>query len=350
MIALSNSYKILIIFSLLIFLSQEIQMTSKSLKASGENNAWPTVKRAFDLYPETHEMHTITDCMHVATEPGDYVFKKSLSSAQRFSFDKLNENEFNEEGLELKELEDAINVCGLYIIGEPNTLVEITMKHYDVNCNSGGLMAFVDGWELNGEYFPAINDHHRTLEDRLVEFCNNYKRWPHVMNKKFFRSSQNAALLQYRLPTKGSFIANVRFHKITQPCNILVHDISALYNLANYGFKRNCSISALFPAVVQLTNMKVGGKSVRKGKVSYECMQNDDYLEIGGSPGLDSTHMEKSSDICGYAETPGPEQAIFCGVTTARLVSSGRYQNHVSIMIRKADAEDLDLATLVCAF
>uniref|UniRef100_A0A1B0FNZ0 Corticotropin-releasing factor-binding protein n=1 Tax=Glossina morsitans morsitans TaxID=37546 RepID=A0A1B0FNZ0_GLOMM len=317
------------------------------LKLRKKTHAWTTVKRAFDLYPETHQMHTITDCMHVATEPGDYVFKKSLSSAQRFAFDKLNENEFNGEGLELKELEDVLNVCGLYIIGEPNTLVEITMKHYDVNCNTGALMAFVDGWELNGEYFPAINDHHRSLDERLVEFCNNYKRWPHVMNKKFFRSSQNAALLQYRLPTKGSFIANVRFHKITQPCNILVHDISALYNMANYGFKRNCSISALFPAVVQLTNIKVGSKSVRKGKVSYECMQpNEDYLEIGGSPGLDSTHMEKSSDICGYAETPGPEQAIFCGVTTARLVSSGRHQNQVSIVIRKADEEDLNLATL----
>uniref|UniRef100_A0A1A9ZZL6 Uncharacterized protein n=1 Tax=Glossina pallidipes TaxID=7398 RepID=A0A1A9ZZL6_GLOPL len=277
-------------------------------------------------------MHTITDCMHVATEPGDYVFKKSLSSAQRFAFDKLNENEFNGEELELKELEDVLNVCVFFLF---------TLQ----------LNQFVDGWELNGEYFPAINDHHRSLDERLVEFCNNYKRWPHVMNKKFFRSSQNAALLQYRLPTKGSFIANVRFHKITQPCNILVHDISALYNIANYGFKRNCSISALFPAVVQLTNIKVGSKSVRKGKVSYECMQqNEDYLEIGGSPGLDSTHMEKSSDICGYAETPGPEQAIFCGVTTARLVSSGRHQNQVSIIIRKADEEDLDLATLVCAF
>uniref|UniRef100_A0A1A9WPQ3 Uncharacterized protein n=1 Tax=Glossina brevipalpis TaxID=37001 RepID=A0A1A9WPQ3_9MUSC len=93
---------------------------------------------------------------------------------------------------------------------------------------------------------------------------------PRLMNKKFFRSSQNAALLQYRLPTKGSFIANVRFHKITQPCNVLVHDISALYNMANYGFKRNCSVSALFPAVIQLAHVKIGSKAVRKGKVSYE--------------------------------------------------------------------------------
>lgn len=36
---------------------------------------------------------------------------------------------------------------------------------------------FVDGWELNGEYFPAVMDHHRQLEDRVYEFCNNNKQW-----------------------------------------------------------------------------------------------------------------------------------------------------------------------------
>lgn len=134
--------------------------------------------------------------------------------------------------------ESTSEVCGLYVIGEPDTIVEITMKHYDVNCATGGLMAvskwpnpkqkqnkleesddkkiakscidevdklfaklnfrqrlmqfaifmsaftihfshlqFVDGWELNGEYFPGIKDHHRELEERVIEFCNNYKQW-----------------------------------------------------------------------------------------------------------------------------------------------------------------------------
>lgn len=45
----------------------------------------------------------------------------------------------------------------------------------------------------------------------------------------------------------------------------------------------------------------------------------------------------------------GPEQAIFCGVTTVRLISTGRYQNHAAVMLRKADETDLDIATLVCA-
>lgn len=46
---------------------------------------------------------------------------------------------------------------------------------------------------------------------QICLFCR-----PRVANKKFFRSSQNAALLQYRIPFRGSFIAHVRFHKITQ--------------------------------------------------------------------------------------------------------------------------------------
>lgn len=45
----------------------------------------------------------------------------------------------------------------------------------------------------------------------------------------------------------------------------------------------------------------------------------------------------------------GPEQAIFCGVTTIRLVSTGRFQNQAAIMIRKAEEHDFEIATLICA-
>lgn len=53
-------------------------------------------------------------------------------------------------------------------------------------------------------------------------------------------------------------------------CNILVQDIDALYQLANYGHNRNCSISALFPAVVSVANLKIGGKAVRQDKPNYD--------------------------------------------------------------------------------
>lgn len=295
---------------------------------------WPPMKSSFDVFPEGFKVHTISDCMHVASESGDYVFKKVPHLIPPKETDIL-------------EMSDSMTVCGLYVIGEPDTIVEITMKYYDVNCETGGLMAFVDGWELNGEYFPGIHDHHKARDDRVVEFCNNYNQWPPISNKKFFRSSQNAALLQYRILVRGSFIANVRFHKITQPCNILVHDTAAIYQLSNFGQHKNCTLSALFPAVVALGSLKIGGKNVLKEKPNYECNM-DDRLQIGGTSGLDSNGLELSSEVCGYSEERGPEQAIFCGITTVRLLSTGKYQNVALIALRKADENDLEIATLVC--
>ncbi|KAH8280868.1 hypothetical protein KR054_002634, partial [Drosophila jambulina] len=362
--------------------------------------AWPSVKRSFEIFPNPavpHNVHTVSDCMHVASEAGDYIFKKlnPLSSALNRETALLELEAAaagagtgagsvpgagsgvvpgDGTGADVQEVPSP-EVCGLYVIGEPDTIVEITMKHYDANCETGALMAFVDGWELNGEYFPGVKDHHRPLEERVYEFCNNYRQWwvsvllfwmlryiciywdypvlqcrPRVSNKKFFRSSQNAALLQYRIPTRGSFVANVRFHKITQPCNVLVQDVAAMYKMTNFGQARNCTISALFPAVVSLASLRIGGKSVRsQQKVNYDCQMPSDRLEIGGSAGLDSLGMEQASAVCGASSEPGPEQAIFCGVTTVRLVSSGRYQNQAALVLRKADVQDLDMATLMCA-
>ncbi|XP_037951690.1 corticotropin-releasing factor-binding protein [Teleopsis dalmanni] len=299
--------------------------------------AWPTAKKSFDLYPETYDLHKISDCMHITSEPGDYVFKKTAHVIP------------SRNDASILEIENSMEVCGLYVIGEPDTIIELTVLKYDINCETGGLMAFVDGWELNGEYFPGLSDHHRLLKDRVIEFCNNYRQWPVISNKKFFRSSQNAALLQYRIPLRGSFIVNIRYHKISQPCHVLVHDTTAIMNIANFGHRRNCTISALFPATVSVINLKVGGKSVRQEKVNYDCSFYEDRLEIGGTSGLESIAMEKSSEICGFTNEQGPEQAIFCGVTTVRLVSTGRYQNQAAVAIRKAEEIDLEIATLICA-
>lgn len=72
-------------------------------------------------------------------------------------------------------------------------------------------------------------------------------------------------------------------------------------------------------------------------------------MEIGGSAGLDTNHMELASAVCGASTELGPEQAIYCGVTSVRLVSTGRYQNQAAVILRKADERDLDIATLMCA-
>lgn len=78
-----------------------------------------------------------------------------------------------------------------------------------------------------------------------------------------------------------------------------------------------------------------------------QCEQSD-RLEVGGSAGLDSHNMEVASKICGLSSHQGPEQALFCGVTTVRLFSSGEYHNEAEIAIRTADETNIEIATLIC--
>lgn len=76
--------------------------------------------------------------MHVASEPGDYAFKKlppRTTAATAALFGNTDETSA------ILQLEESLQVCGLYVIGEPDTIVEITMKYYDVNCETGALMA-----------------------------------------------------------------------------------------------------------------------------------------------------------------------------------------------------------------
>jgi len=46
-----------------------------------------------------------------------------------------------------------------------------------------------------------------------------------------------------------------------------------MYKMTNFGQARNCTISALFPAVVSLASLRIGGKSVRaQPKVNYDVI------------------------------------------------------------------------------
>lgn len=129
------------------------------------------------------------ECVYVASQEGDYSYKKVLN-------------------LE----ESTPTVCGLYIVTDPDKIVEISIKYLDASCDTGALLAFFDGWELQGHYFPNEIDHPLPLDKRANEFCNHNAEWPFRQLRKRFRSSQNAALLQYRIPIRGSFVATVKFY------------------------------------------------------------------------------------------------------------------------------------------
>lgn len=56
---------------------------------------------------------------------------------------------------------------------------------------------FVDGWELNGSYFPNDQDYTKPIKERTREFCGKRKI------KVILESSQNAALVRYQIPKSG---------------------------------------------------------------------------------------------------------------------------------------------------
>lgn len=67
-------------------------------------------------------------------------------------------------------------------------------------------LQFVDGWELNGQFFPSADDHPKPLSQRYREFCGQRRV------KQVLQSSQNAAVVQYRLPHRGNgFSFTARF-------------------------------------------------------------------------------------------------------------------------------------------
>ncbi|XP_057373870.1 corticotropin-releasing factor-binding protein-like [Daphnia carinata] len=286
--------------------------------------------------------NVIDDCMTVTSKDGHFYYKASPKD----------------------EVEPG-TTCGLYLITDPERQIEIELLHVDVSCEDGGLISVVDGWELNGEFFPSPEDHQLPLDQRVQSECGSHQ----VMRR--YLSSQNAALVQYRVPRLGQgFSLRVNYVKNPQPCNILVEGTSYVYTLSNHGRRLNCSVTTLFPASISLVSLDVGFTNQRRlsrllssrrdhliahrstaGEVVHNCEEKDmsDYLQIGGSSGLDTANMLVSDSICGAAREPkASEETIGCGITTVRLVSSGRHRNWVQVAIRPAEDEDLSLANFMC--
>ncbi|XP_055636530.1 corticotropin-releasing factor-binding protein [Toxorhynchites rutilus septentrionalis] len=300
--------------------------------------AWQAVRNPFEFIKPPEKMIHVTDCMHVTSEEGEFYFKKTAPIVSTPKHGRL---------IDVMSVAPSMEVCGLYFVTDPDKIVEVSVKYMDVNCETGGLMSFVDGWELNGMYFPTEHDHAKSLDQRTEEFCNDPKMYPFKPVRKAFRSSQNAALVQYRIPISGSFVVSVRYLHNPDPCNIMAEGVAPFYTLNNHGMHRNCTLTAVFPAVVSIVGIDVGGL---KDGVNYDCDRPDvvDRLDIGGSSGLDSADMDKSSSVCGKSLELGPEQTIMCGTTTARLISSGRYVNQAMITVRVADENDIPMATVLC--
>ncbi|KAJ8921923.1 hypothetical protein NQ315_008557 [Exocentrus adspersus] len=266
--------------------------------------------------------HHINDCIFMTSEEGDFYHKANIVDGK---------------------------ACGAYIFGDPDQIIEIRFNYLDVPCDNGGLVAVVDGWELNGEFFPSPHDHPKPLGARFNEFCGQRKV------KQAFISSQNVALIQYRMPARGSsFSFSVRFLKNPTPCNVLFQT-NDIYTLRNYGKRSNCSVSTLFPAAVNVAALNIGvtpsssrGIEMETGtihKVRAECQKRglDDYVQIGGSPGLDNVNLQLADSLCGMdSKAEKRLERIACDTTTVRLVSSGAFDNSVTIYFKQLTDDDIN--------
>lgn len=71
--------------------------------------------------------------MHVTSEEGLFVFKKTAQ------FETDSETQVN--SVQMVQASPDLTVCGLYVVSDPYKVAEITVKHMDIPCESGGLMA-----------------------------------------------------------------------------------------------------------------------------------------------------------------------------------------------------------------
>ncbi|XP_058064038.1 corticotropin-releasing factor-binding protein [Anopheles bellator] len=321
--------------------------------------AWNTERGSFELESQRESLknvHLVTDCMHVTSEEGEYSFVKLPPTRTISKQPWLNSLEGSPQqpngapDVATESSAAPATVCGIYFVADPDQVIEVTMRQMNVECATGGLMAFVDGWELNGQYFPGEWEHEKRLDLRVQEFCvePGAEPWPakSSSNAWVFRSSQNAALIQYRVPVRGSFVLSARFLHNARPCNIMAEGLAPYYMLRNYGQRRNCTLTALFPAVVSVVALETGPID---GMVRYVCSLPTDKLEIGGSAGLDPHNMLKATTLCGHSGgRMDLEQSILCGTTSVRLISSGHYNNQAMVTMRLAEDADLRLTTIMC--
>lgn len=246
-----------------------------------------------------------------------------------------------EEGIWEYKSDGRTETCGLYLVTKPDQLVEITVHQMDVECDSGLVVVF-DGWELNGNVFPGDNDHPLGVEDRSTLLCSG------TASKKVYVSSQNAALVSFKIPKEGQgFRISVKYIHNKDPCNILMSDMVGLFTLQNHGKARNCSLTTLlFPANFELMAVAVGPASLRHRRalgnqgLTSQCFP--DFVELGGSSELDSVNLATSQTLCGTESKPDKGLTVLCGSSTVRLVSSGEFDNSVTVLVKAATDDDLN--------
>lgn len=254
--------------------------------------------------------------------------------------------------------------CALFLLGGHETRLEIEFLDFNIDCESDGLLSIIDGWEMNYELFPSLED--------LPRDINKYRYCGLKRPRRKFVSSQNAALINYYTPKKGQgFSIRVKFISNPFPCNVISIENSGTYTLRNYGLRMNCSISIIYPEVVNVLSVNIGTTStgnsidflqrpswhhrsneigkVRKTpsmKFSSQCMTQNggNYFELKTGDGLDPKYMiHRTKTMCGnFQRQYRPGVLLGCGNSVVRMVSNGDYYNSVTFSYQPATEEEIN--------
>jgi len=76
--------------------------------------------------------------MYVTSEEGDFFYEK-MPHLIPILHPGMNA---------IEQVQPSLTVCGLYVVTDPDKVVEISVQYLDVHCESGGLMA-VSSYAVN---------------------------------------------------------------------------------------------------------------------------------------------------------------------------------------------------------
>lgn len=158
------------------------------------------------------ESHLATPKQHFTFEMDD-PYSLRISESMDCIFVRSEDGAYN-----FYSNKNHTETCALYIIADSNQLVELEFQEFNVSCgdwnsaypkNNQSLVSIVDGWELNGQFFPSNLDHRLKKAERYKELCLNRT---HGLVGQKFRLSQNVGLIQFRIlnPFEG-FKVRVKF-------------------------------------------------------------------------------------------------------------------------------------------
>uniref|UniRef100_A0A8C6SCH1 Corticotropin-releasing factor-binding protein n=1 Tax=Neogobius melanostomus TaxID=47308 RepID=A0A8C6SCH1_9GOBI len=228
--------------------------------------------------------------------------------------------------------------CAAFFMAEPNEVISVEYDHVDIDCSGGDFITVFDGWVMKGEKFPSSLDHALPLFERYVDYCDSGSR-------KTLRSSQNVAMLFFRIHNTGSsFTVTIRKHINPFPCNVISHSPEGSYTMVIPLQQKNCSFSIIYPVEIKISEFSLG-RYKNNQRTSPGCADAGDFVELLGGNTIDSSKLLPITDLC--MSFTGPTQMkIGCENIVVRMVSSGRFINRVSFSYRLLNSQELQILKL----